>query len=251
VWAPHTSAEAANIETQAIDEMVNVFTDGYKIQPVIENLFRSEHFYEAGAGFENDNFGSLIKSPLDLSISTLRLFNVQLPAMSPNPELFYSFGSELIPMLGSMGMSFYEPYDVAGYEAYHQFPVYHRFWITPNALTERYNLMRWIVESERSGFVNAYEYVRDNFGTEAPDANSLVPALARYLFPVNDDLDFDDNTDSGLTTARMNYFKSVLLGGFDESYWTTIWNGTNIEDKRLALENLLNAMLQSPEYQLG
>jgi hypothetical protein len=152
-----------------------------------------------------------------------------------------------------MGMNFFEPYDVAGYDAYHQFPVYHRFWITPNALSQRYAFIRSVVTMMEDGpfQTNAYEHVRDNFEAEAPDANSLTIAVAKYLFPVSDNLDFDDTTNSGLTSQRMNYFKHALLGGFDESYWTSIWNGTSLEDKRIALENLLNAMMQSPEYQLA
>jgi hypothetical protein len=166
---------------------------------------------------------------------------------------FYEKTTAIVSSLGDMGMHFFEPYDVAGYEAYHQFPVYHRFWITPNALTKRYEFIRTLITRNEMGMfnVNAYEYIRDNFPTEAPNASDLVIVLARYLFPVSDNLDFDEATESGLTTQRMNYFKNALLGGFDEAYWTKIWNGSGLEDKRRALENLLNAMMQSPEYQLA
>jgi hypothetical protein len=34
------------------------------------------------------------------------------------------------------GMDFYQPFDVAGYDAYHQFPIYHSSWITVNNLNE-------------------------------------------------------------------------------------------------------------------
>jgi hypothetical protein len=96
-----------------------------------------------------------------------------------------------------------------------------------------------------------YEHVNSSFTTEAPDARSLIMELAKYFFPISDNLDFDDSTESGLTSARMNYFKNALLGGFEESYWTTIWFGSRLEDKQRALENLINAMMQSPEYQLA
>jgi uncharacterized protein (DUF1800 family) len=65
--------------TQATDdtiiaEMANTFTaNNYKLQPVLEDLFQSQHFYDAAAGANDDNFGGIIKSPLDLMIGTLRL----------------------------------------------------------------------------------------------------------------------------------------------------------------------------------
>ena len=251
VWAPHTLEEATAIENTVIEEMASTFAEhNFKIQPVIENLLRSEHFYEAGSGVTDDSFGGLIKSPLDLTVGALRFFNIQLPDMATDAVSFYEQTNEIISSLENMGMKFFEPYDVAGYEAYHQYPVYHRFWITPNALTQRYNFIRTLITMTESGTfnVNIYEYVRDNFPAEAPDANALVMALAQYLFPV---FDPENDTENSLTTQRLNYFKNALLGGFDEAYWTDIWNGTNIIDKRMALENLFNAMLQSPEYQLA
>jgi uncharacterized protein (DUF1800 family) len=253
VWAPHTLEETIPIDEEIISEMVRVFQEGHKIQPVIENLLKSQHFYEAGGGIGDDNFGAIIKSPLDLTIGTLRYFKVNLPDMLSNASQFYETTSNVIATLGEMGMSFFEPYDVAGYEAYHQFPVYQRFWITPNALTKRYEFIRTLITFMETGIIKAdvYEHVNSSFPAEAPDARTLIVALAKYFFPVSDNLDFDDTTESGLTTARMNYFKNALLGGFEESYWTTIWFGSRLEDKRTALENLINAMMQSPEYQLA
>ena len=36
------------------------------------------------------------------------------------------------------GLNFYEPFEVAGYPAYHQIPGYNRNWITTYALAHRY-----------------------------------------------------------------------------------------------------------------
>jgi uncharacterized protein (DUF1800 family) len=258
VWSPHTSDEALAIETapnDIIGEMAATFeSSGFKLQVVIEELLRSVHFYEAGAGIPDDNFGGIIKSPVDLTLGALRFFNVQLPDYNSSPDEFYEITNALISSFSDMGMSFFEPYDVAGYEAYHQFPIYQRAWITPNALAERYKFFRKLIRQDENFTlkVNALDYISANFGAEAPDASALVLSLARYLFPVPDNLDYDDATPSGLTAKRLNYFKANLLGGFTEAYWTTmIWNGPNLEDKRRALENLLNAMLQSPENQLA
>jgi hypothetical protein len=153
-----------------------------------------------------------------------------------------------------MAMSFYEPYDVAGYDAYHQFPIYHRFWITPNTLATRYSFIRSLITAAEPGMfkVNVYDFVLNNIPNAiAMDARLLVIELCKYLLPVTDNLTFDDAADdlSGLTAPRIAYFKERFLQSFDEAYWTTRWN-EGAGDLLDQLEYLFNAIMQSPEYQL-
>ena len=257
VYAPHTPSESLAIDGPIITEMANTLAiNNYKIQPVIENLLRSQHFYEAGAGtVMDDNFGGIIKSPLDLTIQTLRFFEVPIPDMTTATTEFYDATGEILSHVYTQAMSFYEPYDVAGYEAYHQFPIYHRFWITPNTLANRYNFIRGVITSTEPGMfkVNVYDFVKNNIPNAiAADARLLVIELAKYLLPVTDNLTFDDAADdtSGLTARRINYFLERFLQTFDEAYWTTRWN-EGAGDLRDQLEFLFNALMQSPEYQLA
>ncbi len=257
VYAPHTPAENLAIDGPIITEMINTFeSNNYKLQPVIENLLRSQHFYEAGAGtVTDDNFGGIIKSPLDLVVQTLRFFEVPLPDMTTAPAEYYEATGELISTVYSQAMSFYEPYDVAGYEAYHQFPIYHRFWITPNTLANRYNFIRSVFTATEPGMfkVNVLQWVQNNIpNAVAADARLLVIMLSNYLLPVTDNLTYDDAADdvSGLTAKRITYFKERFLQTFDEAYWTTRWN-EGAGDLGDQLEFLFNAIMQSPEYQLA
>jgi uncharacterized protein (DUF1800 family) len=257
VYAPHTQEECIAIDNDIITEMANTFTaNNYKIQPVIENLLRSQHFYEAGAGdVKDDNFGGIIKSPLDLVIGTLRMFDVQLPDMTTDTTVFYETTTGIIDTLDDLGMRFYEPYDVAGYDAYHQFPIYHRSWITPNYLARRYDYIRSLlmVSQENMFTIDLYDFVNNNFSDAvAADARSLIIELSKYFLPVTDNLTFDDASDDAatLTAQRLNYFKERFLQQFDESYWTTRWT-EGADDLHDQLEFLFNAMLQSPEYQLA
>jgi uncharacterized protein (DUF1800 family) len=256
VYAPHTHDNSVAIDNAIIAEMANTLVaSNYKIQPVIENLLRSQHFYEAGAGVKDDNFGGVIKSPIDLVMGTLRMFSVSLPDMATDTVNFYKATGEIVGTLASLGMNFYEPYDVAGYDAYHQFPIYHRAWITPNYLARRYDFMRSIVMSSQQGMftVNVYTFVKNNFSDAvASNARTLILELSKYLLPLTDNLTFDDATDdtATLTAKRLNYFKDRFLQQFDEAYWTTRWNQDAV-DLRDQLEFLFNAMLQSPEYQLA
>ena len=257
VYAPHTTAELVALDTAIVAEMANTLVaNNYKILPVIENLLRSVHFYEATAGtVTDDNFGGIIKSPLDLVIQSVRFFGIPITDMATSPDEFYKQTGEIHEYVGSQAMNFYEPYDVAGYDAFHQFPVYHRYWITPNTLANRYAFARNLITASEPGMLkaNVFDFVKNNIpNATAADARQLVMMVADYILPVTDNLTYDDAADdlSGLTAKRLNYFKERFLQTFDEAYWTTRWN-EGAGDLRDQLEFLFNAMMQSPEYQLA
>lgn len=260
VYAPHDRWSAGNnvafIDENIITPMAETLrTNGFKIQPVIENLLRSEHFYHSGnAEVVDDNFGCIIKSPLDLAVGTLRAFGITAPDMTTDVEGFYRITEFLLGVIGDLGMNFYEPYDVAGYEAFHQFPIYNRVWITPNSLARRYDFVRHIFQNDPSAVISidVLDYVAANFPAEAADARQLIIALAQTLLPMAENLTFDEDADdySALTAQRLNYFKERFLQEFDEAYWTNRWNN-GAGDLRDQLVLLFNAMLQSPEYQLA
>lgn len=252
------------IDDTIIAELANTFvSNGYKIQPVLEDLFSSQHFYEAANGILDDHFGSIIKSPLDLTIGTLRMFHVQLPDYTTQTEEFYENTNDILASLNKMGMNFYEPFDVAGYDAYHQYPIYHRSWISTNFLVKRYEFIRELVSENQlmpgKLVIDPVSFVQIHIHhTIASDARLLIIELARYFLPLSDNLTYDSNADdhAGLTAERMNYFlnaflKSPQIDADPEGAWSFRWNNpVDMEVVRRQLENLFNAMLQSPEYQL-
>jgi uncharacterized protein (DUF1800 family) len=252
------------IDDTIIAEMANTLSaNGYKIQPVLEDLFQSQHFYDAAAGVGDDNFGGIIKSPLDLLVGTFRIFSIQLPDPLSSAGSFYEKTGELIQSLEGMGMHFYEPFDVAGYDAYHQYPIYHRSWISTNYLTRRYEFIRNLVSENQmmpeALKVDVVAFVQTNINNAiASDARSLIIELAKYFLPLADNLTYDPALDdnAGLTAERLNYFltaflKSPQIDADPEGAWSFRWNNpVDMEVVKRQLENLFNAMLQSPEYQL-
>lgn len=247
------------IDSTIIQTMANDFRVNFKIQPIIENLLKSQHFYDsADTAFVNDNFGGIIKSPLDLAIGTFRFFEVPIADMTTSTAEFYEQTGSILESLNEMGMRFFEPIDVSGYDAYSQFPIYNRSWITPNYLALRYKFIDSLIDerSTSSLNVNTLTWVQANISNAtARISTELVKELVSYFFPVPDNLTYDDaadDVDSGLTAKRLSYFKVRMLPantGYTDSYWTTnIWD-TNSE-VRAALNKLFNSLLQSPEYQL-
>src|SRR6185369_6644725 len=94
----------SDIDNNIITQMAATFTSsGFKLQPVLEELFQSQHFYDAAGGVDDDNFGGVIKSPLDLMTGTMRLFSLSLPDLAASPKTFYDTTNELIGSLKSMG----------------------------------------------------------------------------------------------------------------------------------------------------
>jgi uncharacterized protein (DUF1800 family) len=249
------------IYTQVIENMANTFvSSGYKLQAVLEDLFQSQHFYDAGTGaLTDDNIGSVIKSPLDLQVGTFRFFEVALPDLDTQSADFYGLAEGFLKSVKEKGLDLYEPYEVAGYAAYHQFPEYHRNWISTNSLTQRYNFMKelFTIENimENEVGIDLLAFTKANFTDAiALDPDQLVRTYASYLLPMYTE-------GSEITTERISYFKQRFLRlgeGLPQgslAFWQFSYsNAANIPqsaiDARGMLQDLLNAMLQSPEYQL-
>ena len=163
----------------------------------------------------------------------------------------------------SMGMNYYEPFEVAGYSAYHQFPAYNRNWISSNYLTQRYSFIQYIInhmnllEPDMLG-VDLLDHGKANFNTEGQDAPQLIIAYSRYLLPVHQNLTFDTASDynAGITAELLNYFLHAFLyepqlDADPEAEWTVRWNTlVEIDVIKTQLDKLINALMQSPEFQL-
>ncbi|XOV91951.1 MAG: DUF1800 family protein [Bacteroidota bacterium] len=245
------------IQAGVIQDMADIFSaNNFKIQPVLEALFTSREFYEGAGGYLDDSFGSIIKSPLDLVIGFSRSFEKTIPDQAVDLVGFYDAAGRILGEVGDQGMDYYEPYEVAGYAAYHQYPIFNRNWITTNYLTRRYDFVRGLINSgmdPEPHQVNILQFVVDNFSSVGGDAKSLVIEIAKYFLPVSGIIAFDD-PNSELTNERLNYFLQALYDDGDpdpDAAWVVRWNGGSpTPDAGGQLLNLFNAMLQSPEYQL-
>lgn len=248
------------LQDSTIREMADIFiANDFKIQPVIEALLTSQHFYEEESGPQDNNFGSIIKSPIDMVLGFMRNFDLPLPQYEADLTNYYDFTVGLLREIDLQGMAYYEPFEVAGYAAYHQYPIFNRSWITTNYLTNRYNYIRQSISNSSSpemGEVDVVQFVQTNFSSVASNPRDLIIALAEHLLPTSENLSFDTPDVGELTVERLNYFLTAFLfsPAIDPdpiAAWTNRWdNGIDMDTVRNQLVNLLNAMLQSPEYQL-
>ncbi len=249
------------IHSGIISDMAQVFIDSnFKIQPVLEAFFSSREFYEGASGVEDDVYGSIIKSPIDLVLGHARTFELQLPHYLNNAADFFETTGFMLGRISDMGLDYYEPFEVAGYSAYHQFPIYYRGWITTNYLTQRYSYFQKVSQGMMNdipvSLLAPISYVENNltFAT-ASNARNLVEEVCKQLLAVSSNVSFGDDT-SELTEERLTYFLNAFLLTFaidenPEEAWTIRWtNGFDPEVVTRQLQDLFNAILQSPEYQL-
>src|SRR5690554_5913107 len=238
------------IETDIIEPLATILEqNNFEITSVLEVLFASEHFYDLDNTITSDNnIGAIIKSPLDLLVGTLRLFELEVPDKTTHLEDHYELYGKLLHQLDLKGLHFFEPYDVAGYDAYFQVPDFQRYWISSNYLANRYKFAELLI----NGFSNSnndvllkldfVKFVKDKC-TDPSDPQILMQELIAWMIPIE------------LTTDRFNYFKdTILLDQLSAINWSNEWNNyintNNDINVRIQLERLALAIMQSPEYQL-
>lgn len=241
---------SAVVESDIISPLAETFRNsGYEIRPVVEQLLKSEHFYDIDSPeTADDSIGAIIKSPLEIIVGSLRFFAVDLPA-GLNDLYQKSYLGGILDCITDQGLDFYEPIDVAGYPPYHQEPSFNRDWITPTSLAYRYHfsfvLLGNASDQQDYGFrLDIVDWVKNSGHIPDPsDAAVLVQTLTDYMFAVT------------INEERRNYFlNEVFLENLPATTWQTEWSiytsGGDDLVVRERLETLVAAIMQTPEYQL-
>ncbi|MGI9544900.1 MAG: DUF1800 family protein, partial [Cyclobacteriaceae bacterium] len=171
-----------------------------------------------------------------------------LPDPGVDLEAFYDAArSGILSPMQDQGLDLYEPFEVAGYKAYHQFPGYNRNWISENNLARRYQYSDLLLNGEQRewGFwMDTVAYVDNTQHISDPaNAQTLVQELVDDLFP------------EIITTERFDYFlNDILLDGLSMANWSTEWfsykSSGDSSAVKSQLDSLFRALIQSPEYQL-
>ena len=243
----------SEVENDIIAPLAETFrTNNYELKPVIEQLLKSQHFYDSDNSVTtDDNISALIKSPVEVMIGALRFFQVSFTNIVTDLNKLYvdTYQKVILEQLRNQGMNFYEPFDVAGYDAYFQEPTFNRYWITPRNLAMRYYFSNFLIDGKIEGEnipfkadVVAWTDNTDNV-SDPYDAEVVVTAFTWYLLAVE------------LSTDRFDYFlNTVFLDTLSSTYWTSKWatykGGGSDAEVRADLENLVKSVMQTPEFQL-
>lgn len=234
-----------------IISMAGIFkSSDYDLPTLLKAMLSSNHFFDVEDPVADNNRGAIIKSPIELILGTCNLFDVSFPtALADLYQKTYING--IFEFFEKQGLNFYEPFEVAGYPAYHQFPAYNRNWITPHYLAYRYRFAQSLIagvnlSSDDLGIqIDILDWVQNSGAiSDAYSADVIVDSLLELMVPFS------------VSTERRAYFLDTqLLDGNMKSAWTDSWttyqtDGSNETTVRNDLNRLVSAIMESPEYQL-
>jgi len=237
----------ATTEANVIAPLAQIFrANNYDIKPVLDTLFKSEHFFDVA------NQGCLIKSPVDIICGLCREFSVVFPDASTDYVGAYNTWQIIWQLSFSFQQNLGDPPNVAGWAAYYQAPQFHEIWINSDTFPKRNQFSDQMLTS---GYTRGGKTIKTDATTFAKslpnpsDPNKLISDSIIYLFRLP------------LTQASMDQLKKdVLLSGqTNDVYWTNAWNAwmanpndmMNATIVKTRLQSLYMYLMKLAEYQLA
>ncbi|MEA3446136.1 MAG: DUF1800 family protein, partial [Bacteroidota bacterium] len=238
------------IETDIITPLANqMYTDGYDISDTLKTLLKSVHFYdEDDSNNEDEIIGGKIKSPLELFFGSVNLFDAnQIGILNNSPALYENFPYYLLyRILDPLGFPPY-PLGVEGYPGFYKSPGFSKNWVDQATISYRYRLAYSLINGKTIKYnsnipfqIDIVEFVEQNF-TNIGYPDQLLNQFIEVSFAVVPD------------QVRFDYFKNKLLGSLSSENWFFEWHQYTVTGDdtavRIALNNLFEALVASPEFQ--
>lgn len=219
------------VEAAIIEPLAALFRNSqYAIRPVIDTLLRSTHFYDASLR------GCIIKSPLDFTVGLSRQFAIPYPPAQPDPLPLYLTWGVSTAYAAAAGLHVLDPPVVAGWPAWYQAPMYHRIWINSDTLASRFLLIHALTGNGVDIGGTPFKLDPIPFAaslTTPVDPNSLVEEAAIQLMALP------------ISSQTRDYYKSYLLGGLDDSYWSSLWLSYQADPTNPAHKNAVTTRLSA------
>lgn len=233
------------VEENIIIPLAELFrNNNYEIRPVVEKLIGSQHFFDALTR------GGMIKSPIDMIIGMFREFEAQLPSEEFLTERLTI--TNYINYLGAiMQQDIGDPPNVAGWQAYYQFPVFDKSWVNTDTLPKRAEFTDWVLFSgmQTENHTTILDLLTVISGLPNPvDPNALIDDIVAWMYGIE------------LAPEPKIFLKSVLLSGqVTDSYWSDAWldyagdptNEMFTETVYSRLRSFFYYLLHLEEYQLS
>ena len=229
-----------------------LYSDNYNITSTLKTLLFSKHFFDAADNDPTDEIiGSIVKSPLQLMLSTITNLGFTIPNPNDDMDNYYRFSmfflrNTFFPMAG---MNLFAPDTVAGHPAIYQSPDFDRHWFSSSTILARYRMIECLITGRNKlggngQFGSELDTVAfvENTSTNPGNIYYLIEEISNILYP------------HSIDESRVNYFADLILEGYPSYYWTDTWDeylatGENTIVKT-RLDLLISAMINAPEYQL-
>lgn len=245
-WFVYYKIDAA-AETNVIEPLAAIFRNSnYNIKPVLEALFKSEHFFDVL------NQGCMIKSPVDEVVSCLREFGVAFPNPTTEYADAYGMWNYIRNWFTTMNQDIGDPPDVSGWPSYYQEPQFHELWVNSDTLPKRNQFTDTMINSgfTRNGkriIINAVAFTQ---GLSNPgDPNILIEDALSVIYRVP------------VSAASKQLIKEQILlsNQTQDYYWTNAWNAYIANPSDMGNFTIVNTRLKSfyqylmnlSEYQLS
>lgn len=223
--------------------------DGYHPENALKLLLKSEHFYDEDDSDASDEIiGGKIKSPLELFLSSANLFDANQLGVLNNTPTYYDAPSARVndQVLAPMGLPLY-PLTVEGYPGFFKGTGYSKNWFDQATIAHRYKLADSLLTGRAVTNNNSIPFQTDTVTyfvqhfSNLEYADQLLDQFLEIALPETPDTD------------RRAYFLDKLLGGLSPINWYFEWQGylSTQDDSavRIALDNLFEAVVKSPEFQ--
>ena len=217
-WFVHGEISAA-AETDVIQPLAELFRNNAgapdQVRIVMQALLTSDHFHTA------DLRGCMIKSPADLIVGTLRMFNVPMPDATQF-EAQYRVWLDVYYLIAYCGQEIGNPPNVAGWPAYYQFPQYDDIWVDTATFPARNFSLQGIVNTGFSTPANLYQPQSQNLELKV----DLVAFCEQLSNPGDPNQLLADMTElyygAPISQAVRDQLKTsiLLLGQSQDYYWT-------------------------------
>lgn len=216
-------------ETDVIVPMADILiSSNYEIQPALEVLFKSEHFFDV------INQACYIKNPFDMIVGTLREFNVSFPAYNDYAAgypLFYS----IYRNAAEMQQELFQPPDVSGWPSYYQEPMHYELWVNSNSLPKRADFTDALIND---AVVDVRAFA--NHSSNPSDPNQLIDDITALMlrYPLSA---------TSKTYVKTNF---LLNNTTDDTIWTNAWNSNNNTYINSSLREMFKFLMNLPEFHL-
>ncbi|HTE26575.1 DUF1800 domain-containing protein [Flavitalea sp.] len=244
-WFCYYTIDANTVAT-VIKPLAKLLRDSnWEIKPVLEALLKSEHFYDVL------NQGCIIKSPVDLTITAIREFNVLFPPETDYVNAYFMY-EYVRSQASTMQQNIGDPPSVAGWPPYYQVPQFYEIWINSDTLPKRNRFTDQLIGNgySRNGKKIQIDPIAFAKSLSNPvDPNMLINDSLNILYRVP----ISENS-KGIIK------KQLLLSGQDQDYyWSNAWNAYLATPNDNAvyqtvytrLRDLYKYLMNLAEYQLS
>lgn len=243
-WFVYYEIDAAT-EANVITPLAEIFrSSNYQIKPVLDTLFKSEHFYDVL------NQGCVIKTPADIVIGAMREFNVTMPAAT-DWDTSYGHWNTLYSSMNVQGLNLHDPPNVAGMPAYYQEPLFHEIWITTDSLPKRNQFTDVMTNTgyTRNSIKMQFDFVAFAKTLSNPgNPDDLVNDALKYLYRLNVSPQVKQQMKTQMLLSNQQY----------DYYWTNAWMAyiaspvtANYNIINTRLKDLFRYLMNLSEYQLS